>query len=256
MHIGTCRLSRFVPAPIICKLAQKYDARLLLDSLPVHSAGGPEPSSPGGWSDLPSDAEDTFFFSPEEVEDFRRDKRRRLIDRNREERLRARRAEDGEASEEEEVWGGSDEEPEEAQKELMRRTASHLLSSPNPAQLEMRILANHGSDKRFAFLRGRWSRTWKMYKGKARMEKEAEEKKKETAKGLGILAGYGDSDVDSDASDGDDETKREHPETAKVEQTSVPDAHSTEVSTDLAQEARRIRAKEWAEKRRALKEGN
>jgi hypothetical protein len=70
-----------------------------------------KPSSPGGWSDLPSDAEDTFFFSPEEVEDFRRDKRRRLIDRTREERLKARRAEDGEGSEEEEEpWAGSDEE--------------------------------------------------------------------------------------------------------------------------------------------------
>lgn len=66
-----------------------------------------EPSSPGGWSDLPSDAEDTFFFSPDEAEDYRREKRRRLIDQGREARLRALRAEEGE---EEEQWGGSDEE--------------------------------------------------------------------------------------------------------------------------------------------------
>ncbi|KAH0835574.1 hypothetical protein J3R83DRAFT_9279 [Lanmaoa asiatica] len=38
-------------------------------------------------SDLPSDSEDTFFFSPDELEDYRREKRRRLIDRGREERL-------------------------------------------------------------------------------------------------------------------------------------------------------------------------
>jgi hypothetical protein len=70
--------------------------------------------SPGGWSDLPSDTEDTFFLSPSEVEDYRRDKRRKLIDSYREERVRARRAEDGDEEEEEEeereVWGGSDEE--------------------------------------------------------------------------------------------------------------------------------------------------
>ncbi|EEB88528.1 hypothetical protein MPER_13589, partial [Moniliophthora perniciosa FA553] len=43
--------------------------------------------------------------------------------------------EDGEVAED--VWGGSDEEPEDTQKDLMRRTAKHILSSPNPAQLEM-----------------------------------------------------------------------------------------------------------------------
>ncbi|KAI9569304.1 hypothetical protein HD554DRAFT_603053 [Boletus coccyginus] len=38
-------------------------------------------------------------------------------------------------------------------------TASHIISSPNHAQLEMRILANYyGTDKTFAFLRGRCSR--------------------------------------------------------------------------------------------------
>jgi hypothetical protein len=95
----------------------RYDARLLLDTLPVYprftDATKSVPDSPGGWSDLPSDSEDTFFFSPEEAEDFHREKKRRLLDQNREKRLRARRIEDGEFSEgeeEEETWGGSDEE--------------------------------------------------------------------------------------------------------------------------------------------------
>ena len=92
----------------------RYDARLLLEtlplttSIPVHA-----PSSPTGWSDLPSDTEDTFFFTPDEAEDFRREKRRRLLDNAREERLKARMEEDGvdeEPKEEEDVWGGSDEE--------------------------------------------------------------------------------------------------------------------------------------------------
>jgi len=153
----------------------RYDARLLLDALPEHasshSASQPRPLSPTGWSDLPSDTEDTFFFTPFEIEDYRRDKRRRLIDKNREDRLRALAA--TEEDENSDRWGGSDEEPDGAQVELMKRTAVHLHSSPNPAQLEMRILANHGADKRFAFLRGRWSRAWRTTKERARQEKIA-----------------------------------------------------------------------------------
>src|SRR5882757_696876 len=50
--------------------------------------------------------------------------------------------------------------PDEHQITLMRRTAAHITSSPNPEQLEMRILANHGNDTRFSFLRGRWKCAW------------------------------------------------------------------------------------------------
>jgi hypothetical protein len=86
---------------------------LLLDDLPLHMKTAHEPGSPGspsGWSDLPSDTEDTFFFSPEEAEDYRREKRRRIIDQNRETRLKALRDADPDGEPEEEVWGGSDEE--------------------------------------------------------------------------------------------------------------------------------------------------
>ncbi|KAF8063325.1 hypothetical protein FPV67DRAFT_1421199 [Lyophyllum atratum] len=234
----------------------RYDARLLLDALPSLQPSippQPGPDSPGGWSDIPSDNEDIFFLSPEEAEDFRRDKKRRHIERVREERLQARRAEDGEPFEEEEVWGGSDEEPEEPQRDLMRRTATHILSSPNPAQLEMRILANHGSDRRFAFLRGRWSRAWQIVKGKARLEHE-KEKKGEKGLGLGALAGYGDSDADSDDSDGasgETDAAEPPPEIPEVPLPPVPLHPEVE---DAAKEARRARAKEWAERRRLLKE--
>jgi hypothetical protein len=142
----------------------------------------------------------------------------------------------------------------------MRRTATHLLSSPNPAQLEMRILANHGVDKRFAFLRGRWSRAWKIFKGKARAEKEAEEKKTETAKGLGMLSGYGDSDADSEASDNDEKAGNTRPgieaDITTADKGIIGTLETTNFSADIAQEARRARAKEWAEKRRSLKEGD
>lgn len=120
---------------------------------------------------------------------------------------------------------------EESQKDLMQRTAKHLYSSPNPAQLEMRILANHGADKRFAFLRGRWSRTWQIFKGKARMANTQQDGRQKPVSGLDMLADYADSD-DSDA----------EPESPHAEALLGAEAE--------LQEARRARAKEWAAKRR------
>lgn len=82
-----------------------------------------------------------------------------------------------------------------------------MLSSPNPAQLEMRILANHGADKRFAFLRGRWSRTWRMIKEKARQEKiahSAQSTQVSQTAGLSGLAAYGDSEEGSEESESED----------------------------------------------------
>ncbi len=142
----------------------------------------------------------------------------------------------------------------------MRRTAAHVHTSPNPAQLEMRILANHGSDPRFAFLRGRWSRTWRLTKSKLRLELEArkmEEKEAALSGGAGIggLAGYGDSDDDeSSAEEGDD--GGDEPAKESVEEVKEEPAVDTEakVSEDAPKAARRERAREWAEKRRAAKE--
>lgn len=88
----------------------RYDARLLLDELPPCKLKPDEMRlSPTGWSDLPSDTEDTFFLAPSEVEDYHRHKRRRILDQNREDRLRAIRSDEKDEAEAEE-WGGSDEE--------------------------------------------------------------------------------------------------------------------------------------------------
>ncbi|KAI0325765.1 hypothetical protein GY45DRAFT_1329876 [Cubamyces sp. BRFM 1775] len=245
----------------------RYDCRLLVDTLPTLPATAcadtAEPDSPGGWSDIPSDAEDTFFLSQEEVEDYRREKRRRVIHDGREARLRALQAsgdaDDTPPADPREDWGGSDEEPDDAQKELMRRTASHVLASPNAAQLEMRILANHGTDPRFAFLRGRWSRAWRLAKTKVRVELEEErsrelKKKTEVASGgrpgIGALAGYGDSDEDEDQ----DEPTREDAQDVQATTDETKGAPSSDVSDDAVKAARRARAREWAEKRRAMKE--
>ncbi|KAL0948347.1 hypothetical protein HGRIS_010933 [Hohenbuehelia grisea] len=238
----------------------RYDARLLLDSLPPldEPATAAHAASPSGWSDLPSDSEDTFFLSPDEIESYRRDKRRRIIDRSREERLRALREAEGESAgmEAEEVWGGSDEEPDEAQRDFMRRTAGHLLSSPNPAQLEMRILANHGADKRFAFLRGRWSRAWKIVKGRERLAREEQAAKDEAEKakaGLGGLAGYGDSDDDEGSEDDSQKEGAGEAASSEVDKPATVEDIRRATVDDAAKEARRARLKDWVEKRRTEK---
>ena len=243
-----------------------------MDALPPIQSGPAPPQraeSPSGWSDLPSDAEDTIFFSKNEAEDYQRHKRRRTLDKAREERLKARLAEDNDQFEEQDAWGGSDEEvfiypqfyrrpltflvqPDDAQKELMRRTAVHLHSSPNPAQLEMRILANHGADKRFAFLRGRWSRAWKLMKIRLQTEesvKQIARKDGERSGGsLNALAGYGDSDGDGSHSEAEQPA-----ETVKDDglllQTSKGEILTVTGDASI-REARRARAKVWAESRR------
>ena len=112
----------------------RYDARLLLDTLPriarTAAAAAPNdddaaavfrPGSPGGWSDLPSDAEDTFFLTPDETADLHRTKRLRHLDALRTARLRAlspsasphhHHPADGDATANANAdpWGGSDEE--------------------------------------------------------------------------------------------------------------------------------------------------
>ena len=128
----------------------------------------------------------------------------------------------------------------------MRKTAKHILSSPNPAQLEMRILANFGGEKKFAFLRGRWSRAWTATKLRARQEKAEAEKPKTPV--LGGLGDYGDSDDDS----GDEPALAEQPPPAPPAEV----LEEVEASSEDVKAARRAKLKEWAEKRRREKEGH
>lgn len=130
--------------------------------------------------------------------------------------------------------------PEESQKEIMRRTARSLLVSPNPAQLEMRILANHGADVRFAFLRGRWSRAWKIVKARARADKAEEEVKKAVPKAA-LVADYGDS------SDEGDESNIENEENEEAASTATEDTAEMEAAKEL----RRARAREWMKSRKS-----
>ncbi|CAE7190429.1 unnamed protein product [Rhizoctonia solani] len=226
-------------------LACRFDARLLLESLESVATPAPiqldalhEPPAGVGWDDLPSDAEDTFFLTPKEVDEYRHDKRRKMLERERQDRLRALAEADainGEPATPEALWGGSDEEPDNTQANLMRRTAAHIRASPNPTQLEMRILANHGADPRFAFLRGRWKRAW----AGMRQEQETPPNKEPKRSVIGGLSTYA-SDSDSGQKSGDEEESDNH-----VVQEAPPEQDEME----KLKAERRARAKEWARKR-------
>jgi len=144
--------------------------------------------------------------------------------------------------------------------ELMRRTAAHISRANNDAQLRARILAHHGADVRFAFLRGRWSRAWALAQAEAN---RAEREKAQSAGALGGLTGYGSGSEDDaeDDIDGDgvvDGTSDNVTERTQVLEGSAEDGQATrefeaQYALRAAQEARRAKAREWAEKRRAAK---
>ncbi|KAI0265447.1 hypothetical protein BC834DRAFT_989154 [Gloeopeniophorella convolvens] len=225
----------------------RYDARLLLDALPVvdTTLGTPpasRPGSPAGWSDLPSDAEDTFFLTPAETADLHRTKRLRHLDDLRTARMRALSPDPDPATANPDPWGDSDEEPDAAQVELMQRTASHVVRAANDAQLRARILAHHGADPRFAFLRGRWARAWARAQASAR---RAVQEEQETQSALGGLAGGND---DGDGNGGDSQLARED---AGEGLASIGGVEPEAAAALAAREARRAKLREWAEKRRA-----
>ncbi|GJN91873.1 hypothetical protein Rhopal_004898-T1 [Rhodotorula paludigena] len=157
----------------------RYDILHLLPSLPpdtttaTPTATPAHPRSPSpGFSDLPSDHEELFYFSPAERIELERRKKRRRLEVEREERLRRveeREREEREAEEAQVPDGVPSQSDDSTQLVLMQRLHATLSSSPNPSLLELRILANHGSDPRFAFLRpgpaagaagARWRGVW------------------------------------------------------------------------------------------------
>lgn len=132
--------------------------------------------------------------------------------------------------------------PDDTQANLMRRTAAHIRGSPNPAQLEMRILANHGGDPRFAFLRGRWKRAWTQMRQDQVAAVNVEPKRSV----MGGLSAYAsDSDDSGSKSDGEDETAHE-----TVQVTTAPPPMSGGDDTEKLKAERRARAKEWTRRRR------
>jgi len=92
-------------------------------------------------------------------------------------------------------------------------------------------------------------------KHKARVELERKEEEKKRGIGLGLVAGYGSDEESND----DDEKESKEGESRDAEgKQEVKDEDTTVVTPlgpeEAVKEARRLKAKEWAEKRRAMKE--
>ena len=125
----------------------------------------------------------------------------------------------------------------------MTRTSTLIVSSATPSVLEIRILASHGTDPRFGFLRGRWQVVWDGLLSGARETRdrvkaaEAEPPKPaqpQPAMLLGI-ADYGSSA---------DESEAEVP-------TAVAESKAQVKGTEAEERAKRLaRAKEWTLKRK------
>lgn len=143
----------------------RYDAIHLLSELPnkppLHTSS--EATDDMGWSDLDSDTEDLFFMTDAEAAQFVHNKARTALDAQRAARL----AELGSAPPSPASpppTAGIEPRVEEPlsrnQFELMQKTARVVTSSNNASLLEIKILANHGGDERFAFLRKDHNQTW------------------------------------------------------------------------------------------------
>lgn len=129
--------------------------------------------------------------------------------------------------------------------ELMQKTAKVLARSDNAAKLELKILANHGGDERFGFLRrgerGEWSDVWEVLqrrKGEMEYEEVLELMKAKTEERVGGgLVGY------------DSESEEDEP-TASVVVEEVMDQQTEEDKEKKRKQAERLaRAKEWLKSR-------
>lgn len=147
--------------------------------------------------------------------------------------------------------------PDTAQAELIRRTAAHVARATNDAQLRARILAHHGADARFAFLRGRWGRAWARAQADARREILAEQEA-QGAGALGGLTGYGsgsESEGESSGGGGDGGGGSDGGVRVVIAQ-AAQEPEPEELAAGAMQEVRRAKAREWAQKRRAERADN
>ena len=156
----------------------------------------------------------------------------------------------------------------------MSHTAISLSKSPNPHLLEMRILANHSNDDRFAFLKGRWKDAWEKAKEGVRKSRQNDPKKKEKEeKAMGALVGgYESSEDETEDGDGppppprdlmdslpppppdDDNTAQSPPGPLDVDPPRKPQGSPRPKSSEdeaEKQRIRRLRAEEWKRNRTA-----
>lgn len=141
---------------------------------------------------------------------------------------------------------------------LMQKTAQALRGAGNRSILEARILANHGNDARFAFLRkqadgnsqspGRLYRTWQALKEGKNITLEAVNS--DTNASLNTLVAYESSEEEDD----DPETEGQTGQPTKTSENSLPIA---EEDAETKRKRRLQLAHEWSKKKqeeRAKKE--
>lgn len=130
----------------------------------------------------------------------------------------------------------------------MKHTFVSLSASPNPALLEMRILANHGADKRFEFLRGRYADAWRDVKNPPKAEPTA---------AIGSLLGGYESSEDKSADEGAGDAApsagagEAKPAVEEASADGPQEAPAGETEKEAKKRLRREKARLWAEKRRA-----
>lgn len=134
----------------------------------------------------------------------------------------------------------------------MRRLHSTLLSAADPSLLELRILANHGADERFAFLRrgGKWRAQWEeMRKGGGEDQKAAEE-----AKGTQGLVAYGSDTSDEEDAAQADRKEAEPPSAATGTTPAQLEEEKAETQARARREAKAVKVREWAQRRKEARE--
>ncbi|KIS66089.1 uncharacterized protein UMAG_05830 [Mycosarcoma maydis] len=242
-------------------ITDRYDAVHLLSQLPQKPPNTHTETDEIdiGWSDLESDTEDLFFMTDAEAADFQHNKARAALEAQRLTRLEELGPSSPSPSTASHTTVKDDEKVEELSKvqfELMQKTARVVTSSSNASLLEMKILANHGGDGRFDFLRKEWNQRWGgiwevLKASKGEMGYDAALRipngKTNTPPALqpGLVA-YDDSDGEAQESD-QAETNESN---QKAEQTSVKRAETATLKKQKQTE-RLARAKKWLESRSA-----
>ncbi|SJX65899.1 uncharacterized protein SRS1_16452 [Sporisorium reilianum f. sp. reilianum] len=233
----------------------RYDAVHLLSHIPTKPCPTDDDADAAGWSGLDSDTEDLFYMTSLEAATFAHQKAKTTLDAQRSVRLATLPSPSPPPPPSTKVAAVLSK----AQFDLMQRTARAVASSSNASLLELKILANHGADARFAFLRNdagmqpKWSAVWEALKtSKGEMGYDAalnmcdDRGVKPSSSAGGALVAYDDSDSDSQ-SDPQPEPKaastESPPTTAATQPPTTPDDASLKKKQKQAE--RLARAKQW-----------
>lgn len=135
----------------------------------------------------------------------------------------------------------------------MRKLSATLSVAADPSLLEIRILANHGNDPRFGFLRrgGKWREVWEAIRKEGKVEKVVAAT---GSGGFGLVAYGSDSEGEEEGTTEEalEEVSADLDHLAEKE-TLIPPLETEEERAK--KEAKAEKAREWARKRREAREG-